>query len=64
VRFIAFLLVVLAGGLSWLLLINGPETLMGGLPLEFILPEGFTSEEPRTAMQFPWQWHPDWQSVP
>src|SRR3972149_1857621 len=42
IRFIAFALVVLAGGPGWIAFLLGQPTILDSLPLEYILPEGFT----------------------
>jgi len=42
VRRLAFLLLACGGGLGWLLVALGQPGWLGSLPLDFILPEGFT----------------------
>jgi hypothetical protein len=42
VRFIALALCVLAGGPGWIAFLLGQPTILNSLPLEFIVPEGFT----------------------
>ena len=42
VRRLAWLMTVFGGGLGWLLLSLGGRYWLGSLPLDFILPEGFT----------------------
>jgi len=42
VRRLALLMVTFGGGLGWLLVASGQPNLLGSLPLDFILPEGFT----------------------
>lgn len=42
IRFIAFVLVALAGGPGWIAFLQGQPTILNTLPLEYILPEGFT----------------------
>jgi hypothetical protein len=42
VRFIAFVLVAVAGGPGWLAFLQGQPTILHSLPLVYILPEGFT----------------------
>jgi len=42
VRRLAFLLIAFGGGLGWLLVALGRPDWLGSLPLDFILPEGFT----------------------
>jgi hypothetical protein len=42
IRFIAFVLVAVAGGPGWIAFLLGQPTILGSLPLEYILPEGFT----------------------
>ena len=42
IRFIAFILVALAGGPGWIAFLLGQPTILDSLPLEYILPEGFT----------------------
>lgn len=41
-RWLAFLLTALAGGPGWLAFVAGQPTLLDSLPLEYIVPEGFT----------------------
>jgi hypothetical protein len=42
VRRLAWLLVAFGGGLGWLLVVLGKPGWLGSMPLDFILPEGFT----------------------
>jgi hypothetical protein len=42
VRRLAWLMVTFGGGLGWLLIALGRSNWLGSLPLDFILPEGFT----------------------
>ena len=42
VRRLAWLLVTYGGGLGWLLVVLGQPGWLGSMPLDFILPEGFT----------------------
>ena len=42
VRRLAWLLVTFGGGLGWLLVVLGQPGWLGSMPLDFILPEGFT----------------------
>lgn len=42
VRFLALALSVLAGGPGWIAFLLGQPTILNSLPLEFIVPEGFT----------------------
>jgi hypothetical protein len=42
VRRLAWLLVAFGGGLGWLLVVLGEPGWLGSMPLDFILPEGFT----------------------
>lgn len=41
-RFMALLLACLGGGLGWLLILIGKSNLLGDLPAEFYIPEGFS----------------------
>ena len=41
-RFLTWVLIAIGGGLGWLLLAVGQDNWLGGLPLDIILPEGFT----------------------
>jgi len=42
VRRLAWLMVTFGGGLGWLLVVAGQPGWLGSMPLDFILPEGFT----------------------
>ena len=42
VRRLAWLMVTFGGGMGWLLVASGQPSWLGSLPLDFILPEGFT----------------------